>query len=155
MANTICWFDLAVANLDRAKTFYSKVLDKQLEVCTEGDFTAVVFPHSHGDGTTDVALTGGEGDAQASFEILTTILETMDIQHGLKKDLTGKLRQAQKELARQKPEKTIKKLDDIIKKLEEEIKKNIKHEEKEQKVSTEDARVLIEIVERLQANVVK
>ena len=114
----------------------------------------------NGDGTTDTTFTGGEGDAQASFEILTTILETMDIQHGLKKDLTGKLRQAQKELARQKPEKTIKKLDDIIKKLEEEIKKNIKHEEKEnkekeQKVSTEDARVLIEIVERLQANVVK
>jgi uncharacterized protein len=53
MANTICWFDLAVANLERAKTFYSKVLDKQLEICTEGGFTMVVFPHS--DNCSDVA----------------------------------------------------------------------------------------------------
>lgn len=47
MANTICWFDLAVANLERAQTFYSKVLDKQLEHCSEGGFTMAVFPHSH------------------------------------------------------------------------------------------------------------
>lgn len=46
MANTICWFDLAVANLERAKTFYSKILDKPLEICIEGEFTMVVFPHS-------------------------------------------------------------------------------------------------------------
>jgi len=47
MANTICWFDLAVANLERAKTFYSKVLDKPLEICSEHGFSMVVFPHSH------------------------------------------------------------------------------------------------------------
>ena len=37
----------------------------------------------------------------------------------------------------------------------EEYFKNKENKEKEQKVSTEDARVLIEIVERLQANVVE
>lgn len=55
MANTICWFDLAVANLERAKTFYSKVLDKELEICTHGEFTMVVFPHSEGEECHDVA----------------------------------------------------------------------------------------------------
>lgn len=55
MANTICWFDLAVANLERAKTFYSKVLAKELESCNEGGFTMAIFPHTHDEGSSDVA----------------------------------------------------------------------------------------------------
>lgn len=45
MANTICWFDLAVKDLERARKFYSKVLDKPLEIVEHSGFTMVVFPH--------------------------------------------------------------------------------------------------------------
>jgi uncharacterized protein len=53
MSNTICWFDLPVANLKRAQDFYSKLLDKKLETTICGDFTMVVFPHN--DDSNDVA----------------------------------------------------------------------------------------------------
>lgn len=53
MANTVCWFDLGVANLERARQFYSKVLNKKLEVMNEHGFTFVVFPHE--ENSNDVA----------------------------------------------------------------------------------------------------
>lgn len=57
MANTICWFEIGVANLERAKNFYGQVLNKPLEITNHGDFEMVVFPHDEKpDGTNaDVA----------------------------------------------------------------------------------------------------
>lgn len=53
MANTIVWFDLPVANLEKARNFYSKLLDKELCVHEEHGFKMVVFPHE--DCSSDVA----------------------------------------------------------------------------------------------------
>lgn len=47
MANTIVWFDLAVLNLERATNFYSKLLDKHLEINTEHGFKMTIFPHEN------------------------------------------------------------------------------------------------------------
>lgn len=57
MANTICWFEIGVADLERARKFYSAVLGKPLEITSHGDFKMVVFPHDEkADGTNaDVA----------------------------------------------------------------------------------------------------
>jgi len=49
MANTIVWFDLPVANLERATTFYSKLLAKKLEVIEEHGCRMTVFPHQDED----------------------------------------------------------------------------------------------------------
>lgn len=46
MANTIVWFDLPVANLERATKFYSKVLDKKLDITESHGFKMTVFPHA-------------------------------------------------------------------------------------------------------------
>jgi len=117
------------------------------------------------DGNTDAILTGNKNnDLTVSLKILENIIGQLDIHKGLKQDIVEKLMQAQKELAKGKNEKTIEKLDKIIKKLESEIEKNLstngddddgEEDKHKQKVSTEDARVIIEIVEKLKANVVE
>ena len=45
MANTIVWFDLAVTELERSTEFYSKLLNKPLQINTEHGFKMTVFPH--------------------------------------------------------------------------------------------------------------
>ncbi len=93
-----------------------------------------------GDGITDITLTGGEEDMQASFEILVGILETMNIESSLRREITRELKKAQKELAKGKTRKAIKNINRIIKKLKKEVKKNereakrnAKHEEKHER----------------------
>lgn len=49
MANTIVWFDLPVKNLEAATEFYSKVLNKPLQINTEHGFKMTVFPHEDND----------------------------------------------------------------------------------------------------------
>jgi predicted enzyme related to lactoylglutathione lyase len=46
MANTIVWFDLPVKNLEVATEFYSKLLNKPLQIITEHGFKMTVFPHA-------------------------------------------------------------------------------------------------------------
>ena len=53
MANTIVWFDLPVKDLEKAAEFYSKLLDKPLQIITEHGFKMAVFPHT--DDSHDVA----------------------------------------------------------------------------------------------------
>ena len=78
-----------------------------------------------GDGTVDAVFTGDPDiDISASLDILTGIIETLDIQKGFKKDLLEKIKQAKKEFGKGKAEKAIKKLNEVIKKLEKEIREN-------------------------------
>ena len=49
MANTICWFDLFVRDLDRAMDFYSNVVGVDLEVQKYQEIRFAVFKHSRGD----------------------------------------------------------------------------------------------------------
>ena len=41
--NAVNWFELPVRDLKRATDFYSKVLDRPLEISTKGDETLTVF----------------------------------------------------------------------------------------------------------------
>lgn len=45
MANTIVWFEIPVRNLESATNFYSKVLNKPLQITTEHGFKMTIFPH--------------------------------------------------------------------------------------------------------------
>ncbi|MEK7555843.1 MAG: hypothetical protein AAB523_00980 [Patescibacteria group bacterium] len=130
--------------------------------------TPILAVDVDGDGTTDVSIAEGEDTNAFSLKILEDIINAMDIQRGLKKDLTESVEKATKELEKGKPKKATKELGKMISKLEEEIKKNTKerdendkHEknedkdkEKEVKISTEDAQKLIEIVEKIKNNVI-
>ena len=49
MANIIAWFDLPVANLERATKFYSAVLAKDLKITAEHGFSLTVLPHENGE----------------------------------------------------------------------------------------------------------
>ena len=144
-----------------------------------GDITTSLLAIDvNGDGTTDVSIGEGENTSVFSLQILEDIINTMDIQRGLKKDLMESVEKAKKELEKGKPKKATKELDKILSKLKEEIRKNTKekerdgndkHEEEDredgrghdkddedkQKISTEDAQSLIEIVEKIKANVVE
>jgi predicted enzyme related to lactoylglutathione lyase len=53
VANTIVWFDIPVNNLKSATEFYSKLLNKPLQINTEHGFEITVFPHD--DNSSDVA----------------------------------------------------------------------------------------------------
>jgi len=134
-----------------------------------------------GDGTTDTTLTGNEeNNILVSIEILKNIVDGFNIDKGLKKHILKDLRKVKKELERDKVEKAVKYLDKIIKKLKKEIGKNLevedddeedddekdykekkhkkeedshygKHDDDEEKISTEDAWMLISIVEDIKS----
>ena len=44
--NTFCWIDIPVVDLDRAITFYSAVLDVEVQKITEQGFEFGLFPHT-------------------------------------------------------------------------------------------------------------
>jgi uncharacterized protein len=44
-ADTLCWTDIPVANLDRATKFYSAVLGKEVPKMSEGGFEYGLLPH--------------------------------------------------------------------------------------------------------------
>jgi len=58
MQNAISWFEIPVADMDRAQTFYETVLDRKLRRETFGNDTLAVFPH-------DKPATGGALQAGA------------------------------------------------------------------------------------------
>jgi pimeloyl-ACP methyl ester carboxylesterase len=121
IVNTVVYENIPVTALTTA-TLNLQNLDTTPELALDID----------GDGTTDVVLTGGEEDIQASFEILAGIIDTMDIHKGLKKELRKKLKKVEKELKRGRTKKAVKHLNKIIEKLEKEIRKNTKSGEKEE-----------------------
>src|ERR1700675_1589552 len=43
--DTLCWTDIPVRNLDRAITFYSAVLGKEVSKMSEGGFEYGLLPH--------------------------------------------------------------------------------------------------------------
>lgn len=49
MSHSIVWFDLPVANLERATQFYGAILDLELEINSEHGFGMVVLPHKEGE----------------------------------------------------------------------------------------------------------
>src|SRR5437870_11642596 len=44
-ANTLCWTDIPVTNLDRAIKFYSAVLGNEVSKISEGGFEYGLLPH--------------------------------------------------------------------------------------------------------------
>ena len=44
-ADTLCWTDIPVANLDRATKFYSAVLDREVPKVSEGGVEYGLLPH--------------------------------------------------------------------------------------------------------------
>ena len=44
-ADTLCWTDIPVTNLDRATKFYSAVLGKEVPKMSEGGFEYGLLPH--------------------------------------------------------------------------------------------------------------
>ena len=48
--NRAVWFDIPVADLDRARAFYAAVLNIQVTKQTFGDFTLCVLEHKDGNG---------------------------------------------------------------------------------------------------------
>ena len=125
-----------------------------------------------GDGATDAIFTGVEdNDILASMEILRNIVNGLDIHKELKKELIKKLEKAEKELRKGKTEKVIKQFDEIIKKLKEEIEENLEeesekeddesdrqehekgkgHDGDERKITTENAWMLIGIIEDIKS----
>lgn len=44
-ADTLCWTDIPVANLDRAIRFYSAVLGREVRKMSEGGFDYALLPH--------------------------------------------------------------------------------------------------------------
>src|ERR1700692_3006835 len=44
-ADTLCWTDIPVTNLDRAAKFYSAVLGKEVPKMSEGGFEYALLPH--------------------------------------------------------------------------------------------------------------
>lgn len=44
-ADTLCWTDIPVTNLDRAAKFYSAVLGKEVPTMSEGGFEYGLLPH--------------------------------------------------------------------------------------------------------------
>jgi hypothetical protein len=141
---------------------------------TASSTTALVLDID-GDGITDITISpGGEIDATVSLEVLVEVIQTLDIHKGLKKELIRKIEEVIKEFGRGKIKKAIKKLNKVIEKLEKEIKHNLKSEEKEEydekyeehkdkhdehknhdkkkykeKISTEDAQKLINIITKI------
>ncbi len=119
-----------------------------------------------GDGDTDVVLTGNmEEDNISSLVIFRNIINDLDIHTGLKKKLISKLRQVEKDLKRGNINRAVRRLDGIIRHLEREITKNTRDEEKDkhhrhghhyekEKISTEDAEKLIEIIKKIQYNLI-
>jgi len=118
-----------------------------------------------GDGDTDVILTGNlEEDNISSLIILRGIIDELDIHKCLKKKLVNKIEQAKKDLERGYAEKAVSRLGKIIKHLEREIFKNIRDEGRahknhgngnhhgKEKISSEDAETLIEIIKKIQYN---
>jgi predicted enzyme related to lactoylglutathione lyase len=45
MQNTFCWVDIPVSNLERAISFYSKVLDQPVQKFSEHGFEFGLLPH--------------------------------------------------------------------------------------------------------------
>ena len=48
MYNTIVWFDIPVKNMERARSFYQKVFDVELQNVEEGPSKMAMFPFEEG-----------------------------------------------------------------------------------------------------------
>ena len=48
--NRAVWFDIPVANLERASKFYGSILDIKVDIIDTGDFSFAVLEHSEGNG---------------------------------------------------------------------------------------------------------
>ena len=54
--NAITWFEIPVADMDRAKTFYETIFGTRFEVQTFGEDKMATFPNSAGAGLVGGAL---------------------------------------------------------------------------------------------------
>lgn len=58
MHNAINWFEIPVADIERAAAFYGAIFDTKLEINYGQDFASAMFPHNGGVGG---GLVAGEG----------------------------------------------------------------------------------------------
>ncbi len=61
MANAVNWFEIPATDLDRAKTFYENVLDKELSTMEMGPAQYAMFPIEQGGVNASGALIKAEG----------------------------------------------------------------------------------------------
>lgn len=57
-ADTLCWTDIPVTNLDRAIKFYSAVLGQQVRKMSEGGFEYALLPHEEQNASGCLCLRG-------------------------------------------------------------------------------------------------
>jgi len=60
-ADTLCWTDIPVTNLDRAIKFYSAVLGKQVRKLSEGGPEYGLLPHEEQDASGCLCIRGDSG----------------------------------------------------------------------------------------------
>ncbi|MBI4094899.1 MAG: hypothetical protein HY435_01765 [Candidatus Liptonbacteria bacterium] len=124
-----------------------------------------------GDGITDFALNPMEGaNAEISLEILVRVLNSLDANHKFIEKLMKDTEKAGIELRDGKAEKASMRFDKVIKRLEKEIKRNQKRlkgddlnnteegdddaDETKQRISTQDAKALIQIITQIKLTLV-
>jgi predicted enzyme related to lactoylglutathione lyase len=61
-ADTLCWTDIPVTNLDRAIKFYSAVLGKQVRKLSEGGMEYGLLPHEEQNASGCLCVRGDSGD---------------------------------------------------------------------------------------------
>jgi len=60
-ADTLCWTDIPVTNLDRAITFYSAVLGQEVRKLSEGDMEYGLLPHEEQSASGCLVVRGDSG----------------------------------------------------------------------------------------------
>jgi predicted enzyme related to lactoylglutathione lyase len=63
-ANTLCWTDIPVTNLDRAIKFYSAVLGNEVRKMSEGGFEYGLLPHEEQDAAGCLCVGGESGGGE-------------------------------------------------------------------------------------------
>ena len=68
--NSLNWFEIPVADMERASKFYSEIFATKLEIMNGEGFSTVMFPHNGGVGGGLVAGEGYTPSAQGSLVYL-------------------------------------------------------------------------------------
>jgi len=80
MASAVNWFEIPATDIERAGTFYSTILDIQLEVVQMPTFKTAMFPVDMQQGETGGAISEGEGLAPSATGTLVYLNAQPDLQ---------------------------------------------------------------------------
>ena len=80
MASAVNWFEIPATDIERASTFYSTILDIQLEVVQLPTFKTAVFPVDMQQGEIGGAISQGEGLTPSATGTLVYLNAQPDVQ---------------------------------------------------------------------------